>query len=309
MKKTGETMKKILVTGGTGFIGRKVCDTLHNKDYDVNVVSRNPEKAESELGQLGEIHCWNPETEQLPTEAISDAKVLIHLAGETISGRWNSEKKRRIRDSRVLSTRNLVESCVNVESKPDVLICASAIGLYGDSGDNSFTEETPPGTDYLAQVCKEWETEAYKASELGIRVVTVRIGLVLGSGGGMLQQVLTPFRLGIGGKLGSGQQWMSWIHVDDVVGIILYALENDGINGALNATAPVPVRNLEFTKTLGSVLRKPTLLPVPNFGLKLMMGEFADFVLLSQKVLPKKTEATGYEFQFKTIDSALSDLL
>lgn len=302
-------MKKILVTGGTGFIGRKVCDTLHNKDYDVNIVSRNPEKAKSELGQLGEIHGWNPETEQLPTEAISDAKAVIHLAGETISGRWNSEKKRRIRDSRVLSTRNLVESCANVESKPNVLICASAIGLYGDSGDNSFTEETPPGTDYLAKVCKEWETEAYKASELGIRVVTVRIGLVLGVGGGMLQQVLTPFRLGIGGRLGSGQQWMSWIHVDDVVGIILHALENDSINGALNATAPVPVRNIEFTKALGSVLRKPTIFPVPSFGLKLMMGEFADFVLLSQKVLPKKTEATGYEFQFKTIDSALSDLL
>ena len=302
-------MKKILVTGGTGFIGRKVCDTLQNKEYDVNVVSRNPEKAKSKLGQLGEIYGWNPETEQLPTEAISDANAVIHLAGETISGRWNNEKKRRIRDSRVLSTRNLVESCANVESKPNVLICASAIGLYGDSGDNSFTEETPPGTDYLAKVCKEWETEAYKATELGIRVVTVRIGLVLGLGGGMLQQVLTPFRIGIGGKLGSGQQWMSWIHVDDVVGIILYALENDSINGALNATAPEPVRNIEFTKALGSVLRKPTILPVPNFGLKLMMGEFADFVLLSQKVLPKKTEATGYEFQFKTIDSALSDLL
>ena len=302
-------MKKILVTGGTGFIGRKVCDTLQNKEYDVNVVSRNPEKAKSKLGQLGEIYGWNPETEQLPTEAISDANAVIHLAGETISGRWNNEKKRRIRDSRVLSTRNLVESCANVESKPNVLICASAIGLYGDSGDNSFTEETPPGTDYLAKVCKEWEAEAYKATELGIRVVTVRIGLVLGLGGGMLQQVLTPFRIGIGGKLGSGQQWMSWIHVDDVVGIISYALENDSINGALNATAPVPVRNIEFTKALGSVLRKPTILPVPSFGLKLMMGEFADFVLLSQKVLPKKTEATGYEFQFKTIDSALSDLL
>ncbi|MXV76979.1 TIGR01777 family protein [Candidatus Poribacteria bacterium] len=302
-------MKKILVTGGTGFIGRKVCDTLHNKDYDVNVVSRNPEKAKTKLEAVGEIYGWNPESEQLPTEAISETEAVIHLAGETIAGRWNTEKKQRIRDSRVLSTRNLVESCANAESKPDVLICASAIGLYGDSGDNSFTEETPPGTDYLAEVCKEWETEAYKASELGIRVVTVRIGLVLGLGGGMLQQVLTPFKIGIGGKLGSGQQWMSWIHVDDVVGIILHALENDSINGALNATAPVPVRNIEFTKALGSVLGKPTILPAPYFGLKLMMGEFADFVLLSQKVLPEKTVASGYEFQFTTIDSALSDLL
>lgn len=302
-------MKKILVTGGTGFIGRKVCDTLHNKDYDVNVVSRNPEKAKTKLEAVGEIYGWNPESEQLPTEAISEAEAVIHLAGETIAGRWNTEKKQRIRDSRVLSTRNLVESCANAESKPKVLICASAIGLYGDSGDNSFTEETPPGTDYLAEVCKEWETEAYKASELGIRVVTVRIGLVLGLGGGMLQQILTPFKIGIGGKLGSGQQWMSWIHVDDVVGIILHALENDSITSALNATAPVPVRNIDFTKALGSVLRKPTFLPVPRFGLKLMMGEFADFVLLSQKVLPEKTVASGYEFQFTTIDSALSNLL
>ena len=302
-------MKKVLVTGGTGFIGRKVCDTLYNKDYDVNVVSRNPEKAKSKLGPVEKIYAWNPETEDLPTESISDVKAVIHLAGETIAGRWNTEKKRRIRDSRVISTRNLVASCADAESKPNVLICASAIGFYGDSGDNSFTEETPPGTDFLAKVSQEWETEAHKASELGIRVVTVRIGLVLGLGGGMLQQVLTPFRIGIGGKLGSGQQWMSWIHVDDVVGIIVHAMENDSINGALNATAPKPVRNIVFTKALGSVLGKPTILPVPYFGLKLMMGEFADFVLLSQNVLPEKTETSGYEFQFPTIDSALSNLL
>ncbi|MYA72049.1 TIGR01777 family protein, partial [Candidatus Poribacteria bacterium] len=190
-----------------------------------------------------------------------------------------------------------------------VLVCASAIGYYGDSGDKRFTEVSPVGTDFLAEVCQEWESEAQKATDLGIRVVLVRIGLVLGLGGGLLAQVLPPFKIGVGGILGSGRQWMSWIHVDDVVGIMLHALENSEIRGPLNATAPTPVRNTEFTKTLGAVLRRPTLFPVPTFGLKLMMGEFADFVVLSQNVVPEKTEVSGYEFRYPTLESALRDLL
>ena len=167
----------------------------------------------------------------------------------------------------------------------------------------------PPGTDFLAKVCQEWETEARKAEAFGIRVVMVRIGLVLGLGGGLLTQILPPFKMGVGGTLGNGRQWMSWIHVDDVVGIVIHALENEELRGPLNATAPVPVRNLEFTKTLGTVLRRPTLFPVPTFGLRLMMGEFADFVVLSQNVLPEKTEVSGYEFRHRTLESALRDLL
>ena len=190
-----------------------------------------------------------------------------------------------------------------------MLVCASAIGYYGDSGDEHFTEVSPPGNDFLAKTCQEWEAEAQKATDLGIRVVTVRIGLVLGLGGGLLAQVLPPFKFGVGGILGNGRQWMSWIHVNDVIGIILHALENNGIRGPLNATAPTPVRNTEFTKTLGAVLRRPTLFPVPTFGLKLMMGEFADFIVLSQKVLPEKTEVSGYEFRHRTLESALRDLL
>jgi len=302
-------MKNVLVTGGTGFIGSRVCDALHEKDYAVHVVSRDPERAKTKLQSVQEIYAWNPETEQLPSEAISDVQAVIHLAGESIAGRWNAEKKRRIRDSRILSTRNLVASFADAETKPDVLVCASAIGLYGDSGDESFTEESPAGTDFLAEVCQEWEAESHKASEYGIRVVFVRIGLVLGLGGGLLEQVLPLFRIGAGGKLGSGKQWMSWIHVDDVVGIVMHALQNENIRGALNATAPTPVRNIEFTKTLGAVLRKPAIFPVPAFGLKLIMGEFADFVVLSQNVLPEKTEASGYEFQHRTLESALKDLL
>ena len=208
---------------------------------------------------------------------------IIHLAGETIAGRWNAEKKRRIRESRVTSTQQLVALLTAAETKPSALVCASAIGYYGDSGDAQFTETSPAGTDFLAEVCQEWEEEALKATELGIRVVTVRIGLVLGNGGGLLAQVLPPFKMGVGGKLGSGNQWMSWIHVDDVVGILLHAMDTASVSGALNATAPAPVRNIEFTKTLGAVLGRPTLFPVPKFGLKLMMGEFADFVVLRPK--------------------------
>ncbi len=302
-------MANVLVSGGTGFIGSQVCTTLHERGDTVHVLSRNPTRAETKLKSARAIYGWNPETEKLPSEATSDVKAVVHLAGETIAGRWNAEKKRRIRESRIHSTRNLVASFAGLPTKPDVLVCASAIGYYGDSGDEHFTEGSPPGTDFLAKVCQEWETEAQKADAFGIRVVMVRIGLVLGLGGGLLTQVLPPFKMGIGGILGSGRQWMSWIHVDDVVGIVIHALENEEIRGPLNATAPVPVRNVEFTKTLGSVLRRPTLFPVPMFGLRFLMGEFADFVVLSQNVLPEKTEVSGYEFHHRTLESALRDLL
>ena len=302
-------MANVLVTGGTGFIGSRVCTALHEQGDTVHVLSRNPGRAQSKLKSARGVYGWNPETEKLPPEATSDIEAVVHLAGETIAGRWNAEKKRRIRDSRILSTRNLVESLAAAEPKPSTLVCASAIGYYGDTGDEHFTELSAAGTDFLAKTCQEWESEAQKATELGVRVVMVRIGLVLGLGGGLLAQVLTPFKMGVGGILGSGQQWMSWIHVDDVVGIVLHALENNEIRGALNATAPAPVRNVEFTKTLGAVLRRPTLFPVPTFGLKLMMGEFADFVVLSQNVLPEKTEVSGYEFRHRTLESALRDLL
>lgn len=302
-------MKKVLVTGATGFIGRRVCDTLQEKEYEVLAVSRNTERAKEKLQSVEQIHEWKPETEQLSSDALSEVQAVIHLAGEPIAGRWNAKKKQRIRDSRILSTRNLVSSFASSESKPDVLICASAIGLYGATGDDSFTEESPTGTDFLAEVCQEWEAEGQKASEYGIRVVHVRIGLVLGMGGGLLEQVLPPFKIGAGGRLGNGKQWMSWIHIDDIVGIIMHAIENDTIQGALNATAPNPVRNIEFTKTLGSVLRKPAIFPVPAFGLHLLMGEFAEFIMLSQNVLPEKTVASGYAFQYSTLETALEDLL
>ena len=301
-------MANVLVTGGTGFIGSRVCAALHEQGDAVHVLSRNPTRAKN-LESARAVYSWNPQIEKLPSEATADVKAVVHLAGETIAGRWSAEKKRRIRESRILSTRHLVESLAAADTKPDVLVCASAIGYYGASGDEHFTEASPAGTDFLAKVCQEWESEAQKASDFGIRVVLVRIGLVLGLGGGLLAQVLPPFKMGVGGRLGSGRQWMSWVHVDDVVGIMLHALAGEDIRGPLNATAPVPVSNTEFTKTLGAVLRRPTLFPVPTFGLKLMMGEFADFVLLSQNVLPEKTEVSGYEFRYRMLEPALQDLL
>ena len=302
-------MANVLVTGGTGFIGSRVCNALHQQSDTVHVLSRNPERAQTKVESARAYYAWNPEAEKLPAEATKGIASVVHLAGETIAGKWNAEKKRRIRDSRILSTRNLVESLAAADTKPNALVCASAIGYYGGSGDEHFTEVSPAGNDFLAKTCQEWEAEAQKATDLGIRVVTVRIGLVLGLGGGLLAQVLPPFKFGVGGILGNGRQWMSWIHVDDVVGIILHALENNEIRGPLNATAPTPVRNTEFTKTLGTVLRRPTLFPVPTFGLKLMMGEFADFIVLSQRVHPEKTELSGYEFRHRTLESALRDLL
>ena len=302
-------MANVLVTGGTGFIGSRVCQALHQKGDSVYVLSRDPARAQSKLDSAKAVYGWNPETEKLPAEAASGTNAIIHLAGETIAGRWNPEKKRKIRESRILSTRNLVASLNDADTKPDTLVCASAIGYYGGNRNESLTEASPAGTDFLAEVCAEWEAEAQKASQLGIRVVLVRIGLVLGLGGGLLQQVLPPFKMGIGGILGNGKQWMSWIHIDDVIGILLHALESGQIHGVLNATAPTPVQNVEFTKTLGAVLRRPTLLPVPTFGLKLMMGEFADFIVLSQNVIPERTEASGYEFYYRTLESALNALL
>ena len=302
-------MANVLVSGGTGFIGSRVCTALHEQGDTVHVLSRNPAHAETQLQSVSAVHGWNPESEPLPPAATSDVDAVIHLAGETIAGRWNAEKKRRIRESRILSTQNLVASFAEVPTKPEVLVCASAIGYYGDTGDDAFTEASPAGTDFLAEVCQEWETAALKAETFGIRVVLIRIGLVLGLGGGLLTQVLRPFKMGAGGRLGSGQQWMSWIHVADVVGIVLHALANADIQGPLNATAPVPVRNTEFTQTLGRILRRPTLFPVPTFGLRLMMGEFANFVVLSQNVLPEKTETSGYEFRHRTLEPALRDLL
>jgi hypothetical protein len=236
---------------------------------------------------------------------------VVHLAGETIAGRWTPEKKRKIYDSRVLGTRNLVEGLTRLDAqeKPKVLVSASAVGYYGDRGDERLTEEAPPSEGFLSKVCQDWEREARRAEELGLRVVRLRFGIVLGPGGGALQTMLPLFKLGLGGPLGSGRQWWSWVHLDDVVGLITFALENEAFSGAVNATAPNPVRQREFARTLGRVLRRPAALPAPAFALRLALGEFAGELLASTQAIPQKAQEMGYRFKYPELEGALRQIL
>lgn len=300
---TIDNKSTLLVTGASGFVGSRLGSAAVETGHRVIALSRTPETAAAPYAER--VEAWRPDTELVPSSVLNDIGAVVHLAGETIGTRWNPDKKQRIRDSRVNSTNQLVESLSKVETKPEVLVCASAMGFYGEGGDEEFTEDSPPGNDFLAEVCQEWELAAQKAEDLGIRVVRVRLGHVLGKNGGLLKTMLPPFQMGLGGRLGSGTQWMSWIHIDDVAGIILYAIENQNVNGALNATAPAPITNIEFTKTLGRVIRRPTLFPVPTFALKLRFGEFTDFMLMSQRVVPEKTVSMGYEFRHADLESAL----
>lgn len=251
---------------------------------------------------------WDPAKAEPPVEALRDVDAVIHLAGEPIAQRWSEETKRRIRESRETGTRNLVQAMAKLATPPATLISSSAIGYYGSRGDEILTEESAPGKGYLAEICEAWEREADKAAASGIRVVKMRTGIVLDSKGGALQSMLPPFRMGVGGKLGSGGQWMSWIHLDDLVGIFRHSLEQR-VSGPLNGTAPYPVVNAEFTRILGAAVHRPAIFPVPAFGLRLLFGEMSEVLLNSQRVLPKAAEEAGYLFRFPQLSGALADLL
>jgi uncharacterized protein (TIGR01777 family) len=233
---------------------------------------------------------------------------VVHLAGETVAQRWNDAVKRRIRDSRVLGTRRLVDAIARVQHRPKVLVCASAIGFYGDRGDEVLTETSPPGSGFLVDVCREWEAEADRAAQLGLRVVKLRIGFVLGKDGGALAQMVPAFRALVGGRLGSGRQWMPWIHVNDVADMFVHAVGND-ISGVWNATAPNPVTNLEFTRAMAAVLHRPAIFPVPEFALTLAFGELGRHMLDSARVVPQAAEKSGYSFRYPELRPALRDLL
>lgn len=299
----------VLVSGATGFIGKALCASLKAQGQTFTAFSRRPEKAKAALPGVKEAYKWRPMLELPPLPAIEGAGAVVHLAGESVAGRWNTLKKRKIKESRLIGTRHLVEALGEAKKRPSVFICASAVGYYGDRGEEELTEDSGPGNDFLAQVCQEWEAEAKRAEALGIRVVSVRTGIVLGLGGGALQQMLLPFKLGLGGPLGNGKQWMPWVHIDDVVGIFLHAIQNENVKGPMNATAPQPVRNREFTKTLAQVLRRPAFLPAPAIGLRLILGEFAQVLLSSQRVLPKRAQASGYTFRHPSLEPALRALL
>ena len=298
---------KTLVTGGTGMVGPRVLRMLDKP----TVVSRNPDRARQSIGHLaGRIVGWDPLSGPPPAEAFEGVEAVFHLAGESVAeGRWTAAQKARIRDSRVIGTRNLVQGMRQAATKPSVLVSASAVGYYGDRGEEELTESASPGRDFLADVCVAWEKEAYAAEELGVRVVTERTGIVLGAGGGALAKMLTPFKLGAGGPLGTGRQWMPWVHVTDLARLYLHAAEHDSIRGPLNAVAPNPVRNSEFTKALGRQLRRPAFMPAPYIGLRLLFGEFAQVLFASQRVIPKVALDTGFTFQYPDIAGALKEIL
>ena len=292
----------ILVTGGKGFVGRALSRELGRAGHTVVVTTRHPASAANEL-------TWNP-PEPIPPETISAFDAVVNLAGEPVApARWSRERKKRILSSRIDTTHALVQSMRQAEPRPGVFVSASAVGYYGPRGDEYVTEETPAGAGFLADVCVKWEAGAFSAREFGIRVVTVRIGAVLGADGGALPRMILPFKLFLGGPIGSGRQWFSWIHIDDVAGIIRFALENESLSGPVNATAPEPVTNRDFSSALGRVLHRPSCLPVPGRMIRLIFGEMGEMLLSGQRVLPGKAVKAGYRFKYADLHEALKAIL
>jgi len=292
----------ILITGGTGFIGSALSPELERSGHNVLITTRHESTTKGKL-------TWNPPA-LIPADIISNIDAVVNLAGESItSGRWTKSRKELIISSRKNITRTLVQSMRSTQLRPRLLISASAIGYYGDHKDEYITEDTPPGIGFLPEVCKIWEAEALRAQELGIRVVIIRLGVVLDLDGGALPQIVRPFKMLVGGYIGSGKQWFSWIHRDDVVGIIQHILENENISGPVNATSPHPVTNKEFSLTLGKVLNVPSVLPVPGFMLKVAYGDFASVLIAGQRAIPQKLLRAGYKFKYPDIEGALRAIL
>jgi len=300
---------KILVTGATGLIGRPLSELLLKEGNQVVALSRHPEKARLTSGI--KVYRWQPEEAPPPTEAIEGVDSVVHLAGESVaSARWTDEQKRRIRDSRVKSTRYLVDAIVGIARRPKILVTASASNYYGnDRGDEQLTEHSSPGTGFLADVCQEWEKEAIRAKDFGVRVAQVRAGLVLSADGGALREIIRPFKLGVGGRMGTGRQWFPWIHIDDIVGIFRHTLMASSIDGPINGIAPGIVNNQEFTHTLADVLHRPVFFPVPNLALRILLGEMADLLLGSLHLSPQIALDTGYRFRYERLRPALENLL
>jgi len=300
---------KILVTGGTGFVGRPLVRKLVENNHEVVLLSRNPEAAKSALALPLTVFKWDPEASTPPKEAYQGIEGIVHLAGESIAaGRWTEKQKKKILDSRTLSTRNLLKGAVEAGVKPKVLVMASAIGIYGDRGNDSLSESSPQGIGFLADVCRAWEKESQYPGLESVRKVNLRIGIVLGKDGGALQKLLPLFKLGGGGPVGNGKQWMSWIHRSDLVEMILYSLTHDNVSGAVNAVAPNPSTNAEFSKALGKAVNRPAFMPAPAIALKLAMGEMSELVLASQKVEAKKILDSGFVFTYPKIQVALDEI-
>jgi len=270
----------------------------------VTVLTRDPDRARSRLGDV-EAHSWDLMGEAAPVAALEGRDAVIHLAGEPVAQRWSAGAKRAIEESRVTGTRNLVEGLRQADSRPRALVSSSAIGYYGAHGEEPLDEDAPPGGDFLAGVCVEWEAEARRACELGLRTVLIRTGVVLDSAGGALGKMLPPFKLGIGGPVAGGRQFISWIHAEDVVGMMTQAVEDERWEGPVNATAPTPVANRDFSRALGRALHRPSLLPVPGLALRVLYGDMAEIVTTGARVVPAKALVLGYDFRHPELDAAL----
>ena len=313
------------VTGATGLIGPVLVGALAERGAQVTVLSRDPERVHDRFASAAAVGerrgpggeqvvpvegvRWDLMSEPAPAAALEGRDAVVHLAGENVAQRWTSKARQAIRDSRVTGTRHLVEGLRSSEPRPRTLVSASAIGYYGAHGEEPLDEDAPAGNDFLADVCADWEREAARAAELGVRVVQVRTGVVLDSGGGALRRMLPAFRLGAGGPVAGGRQYISWIHRDDLIGIILAALADERWRGPVNATAPEPVSNRDFSRALGRALGRPSVLPVPGAALRLLYGEMAEIVTTGARVVPAKPLVLGYEFRHPRLPEALKSAL
>ena len=305
-------MAKVVVSGASGLVGSELLPLLQARGYGVlRLVREQSVIGGGDMWSKRDLVPWDPVAGELDVAALEGTEAVVHLAGENIAaGRWNATRKERIRESRVAGTKLLCSKLAEMPNPPGVLVCASAIGYYGDRGDESLPEDAPAGEGFLPDICREWEAASSAAEHAGIRVVRLRIGVVLSPKGGALKKMLLPFKMGAGGKVGSGRQYMSWISIDDLTRVILHCIESDSLSGAVNAVAPASVTNKEFTKILGRVLVRPTMFPLPSFAARMVLGEMADALLLaSAKVEPAALEKSGFEFEHNDLEGALRHLL
>jgi hypothetical protein len=295
-------VSRILISGASGLIGSGLVKAFEARRDEVTRLVRRPPQSSNELR-------WDP-MRDIPPQLVSGFDVIVHLSGESVAGRWTEAKKRRIRESRIISTQNLARTLTQAEKKPGTFVCASAIGYYGNRGEEILTENSSSGSGFLAEVSNDWEAATAPASDAGIRTVNLRTGIVLSTHGGALKQMLLPFRLGLGGKVGNGRQWWSWIHIEDFVAAFQHIVDNISMIGPVNMTAPNPVTSAEFTETLARTLKRPALLPLPAFAAKLALGEFAEEGLLaSARVDPKKLLESGFKFRYSELAAALTELI
>ena len=296
----------VTVSGATGRVGRHLVAALKARGDDVVALSRDPDKAGEQLGV--KAYAWDLKNEAVPKEALLGRDAVVHLAGEDVGQRWNKEVKAEIIDSREKGTRNMVHSIFETKPRPKTFVCASAAGYYGDRGSEVVDEAEPPGSDWLSEVCARWERQA-ETAKVGTRLVIVRTGIVLDADGGALAKMLPPFKAGVGGPIGSGKQYMPWIHLDDLIGIYLAAIDNQDFHGPINASAPEPATNKDFAKALGHAIKRPALAPVPGIAIKAMYGEMSQIVLKGVRMVPGRAAELGYEFQHPDLGEALRSTL